>query len=182
MSSRFSTIKKCCKPLSSKKCSRFLRAVQGWKFEKCPSIRRGDYICDSCRNGLHKTPTAEIPYDEAQDAKDDTYRSSDTVFEALNSFLARIDEPPVAKKDLRLQEYASAKFSQIQELLKTHVFNAIPSEENDNDTIIKQLKAKFRNLTDRNKKISLLTLIPKSWPTSRILKEFQGLFRINRQI
>lgn len=147
-------------------------------FEKSPSIRQGDFICDSCRIILQKTPTVEIPYDEsvANSPNDETYRSSDTVFEALNKFLSKIDEPPIIKTELRSQAYCSSKLSKIDELLRTHVFNTVPSTKNDDVKIIEQLKSKFGSSADRKEKVTILTLVPESWPTSRILKEFEGWF------
>lgn len=182
MSSRFQNIKKFCKPLSSKKCSKSLRIVQNLMFERCSSISQGDYICDSCRNDLSKTPIVEIPYDESvEETNDETFRTSDTVFEALNTFLTKVDESPVTKKKLRTKEYATSKLFKIENLLKTNAFEMVPRVENNDSTIIEQLKSKFRSSTDRKEKTTILTLVPKNWPTSRILKEFEGSFPYNKR-
>lgn len=182
MLSRFNNIKKCCRPSSSKKCSKSLRIVQNWMFEKSSSIRRGDYICDSCRNDLQKKPAVDIPYDESiVEANDETYQTSDTVFEALNTFLRKVDESPVTKKKLQTQQYARSKYIKIENLLKTNVFNMVPRVEDDNTTIIEQLKSKFRSSTDRNEKTTILTLVPRKWPTSKILEEFEGFLSITNK-
>lgn len=175
--SRFHSIKKCCKPSGSKKCSKILRIAQNWMFEKCPSVRQGDYVCDSCRQDLIKKPTVEILYEESmQEANDETYRSSEVVFEELNEFLKKIDESPVSKKKLQTQRYAVSKYRTIESLIKTHVFPTLPPEENSTATIVEGLKAKFVSSTDRKERTTILTLAPKTWPTSKVLKEFEGFF------
>lgn len=154
-----------------------MRVVQNWMFERSSSIRQGDYICDSCRNALQKIPILEIPYDESvEEANDATYCNSETVFEALNTFLTKVDESPVTKQKLRTQQYATSKLLKIENLLRTNVFDMVPHVENDDSTIIEQLKSKFRHSTDRKEKTTILTLVPKTWSISKILKEFEGLF------
>lgn len=159
-----------------------MRVVQNWMFDRTSSIRQGDYICDSCRNALQKIPILEIPYDDSvEEANDETYCSSETVFEALNAFLTKVDESPVTKKKLQTQQYATTKLLKIENLIRTNVFNMVPHAENDDSTIIEQLKSKFRSSTDRKEKTTILTLVPKNWSTSKILREFEGLLSITNQ-
>ncbi|GBM24623.1 hypothetical protein AVEN_144374-1 [Araneus ventricosus] len=96
----------------------------------------------------------------------------------LNENLQSIGESPVKHWRFSESNYCKNKFRNIDDAVHTKVFN-IHEQQNDPDyythekcEILQQLQEKFMSTTKKSEKITILTLLPKSWSIKKVLSEF----------
>lgn len=89
----------------------------------------------------------------------------------VNKLLKELDTKMIDGEKMRSKNYQLEKMKKINDRLIKVLF---PQAKifNDCDDIIDQLKKKFRQTTDRNLRIKILSIIPKEWSVATI----QGIF------
>lgn len=116
---------------------------------------------------------------DAMSCDSDEALSQRDVIAELNHFLQFVNVPIIDKKKIAYSAYANLKLEEIVAKLKNVL--KIPSDEPqrnvdcdlaDYDEMIKQLKDAFNNTTERDRKIQILTALPKSWTILKIVTEF----------
>lgn len=87
----------------------------------------------------------------------------------LNNALQNTGIEPIDKSRLRYEGYAREKQNELMEFLSLHVFKV----KTDSNEMIQQLKAKFETTSNRNEKIKMLSILPKSWSADKVASEFE---------
>jgi hypothetical protein len=99
----------------------------------------------------------------------------DICISKLNEALPYFGISPINKKDVRSAKYIKSKVETIAHALE-NVLNKrvakVDQEEDDSGQIIQALKSKFESAADRNEKYLILTTLPITWTTYRIMNEF----------
>ncbi|KAL7633313.1 UNVERIFIED_CONTAM: hypothetical protein RMT77_016419 [Armadillidium vulgare] len=98
----------------------------------------------------------------------------------INKSLVSLEETPIKLSKLSSKpSYAKKKLCKVTTAFKRKLELATGQSITDSDTdnteieILQQLKEKFNEeSTSRSEKLSILTILPKSWPITRIMKEF----------
>lgn len=102
----------------------------------------------------------------------------------LNNFLKRCGEGPIEKKHIN-SSLSYDKIASVVSILSARIFNVAPpeinypNEENESKTWMNNLKKAFEVADSKEKKIFMLTTLPRSyWPNSRIAEEFKAPRRL----
>jgi hypothetical protein len=99
--------------------------------------------------------------------------------QSLSESLQLIDESPIKMKRLGEGKYPTSKMKETENVLKTKILK-IPENINSGAVsqvpvaeIIKQLKEKFHySSTSENLKVTVLTILPKSWSVQEVQEVF----------
>lgn len=188
--------KLCVNPFGRKKCSLNRRQVTDWMIKKNSTLTTNDYICDTCRSQLRsvlnsdtgvsfnpdnadiisdETYETDIEVNDGAGACDKAFFSKEAAVESLNKFLNEVDISPIKDEQLGKKQYCNSKISAIVDVLKSTIFCKYESDKmNKEGEVIQQLKHKLEQSSDKNEKIKLLTLAPRSWSSSKIVHEFAG--------
>ena len=84
-----------------------------------------------------------------------------------------IRETPVVKKKLVHTSYQKEKLCKIKDAAANALLpSMIPTKIDDGCEIIEQLKEKFHASTDSSQKVTILTILPKSWSVQKVQEEF----------
>ena len=97
----------------------------------------------------------------------------------LNETLSFIGESPVKKTKMSQKKYARSKIKQINRSLNDKVFSVSETSEEDQNSeedILENLKKAYSSteITDRNRRIQILTLLPISWSIKKIEEHFNA--------
>lgn len=176
----------CCNPFNKPRhlLKKNLRPILPWMIEKLPSLKPEGRICDSCRKQL---AGEETPVDESSDVDidnvdeipldgslDDSYTCQHEQLVSINECLKVIGETPIVKKKLVHTGYQKEKLSRIKDAAaKALLPSVIPTQIDDGYEIIEQLKEKFHSTEDRSQKMTILTILPKSWSVQKVQEEFR---------
>lgn len=186
--------KVCVNPFGRTKCSVNRRQVTDWMINKIFFLTLNDYICDTCRNQIrtydNKTIAAvtsnsgevsdkidETDIDETFDRNDEPFFSTEAAIDSFNKFLNEFDVSPIKEEQLRQKSYCNSKMSDIVNVLKSTIFEKYETGTRNMDSdgeMLQQLKRKLAQSSDRNEKVKLLTLVPRSWSAAKISNEFPG--------
>lgn len=185
----------CCDPFNvhKKEIKKNLRNVTKNLIEKHPNLKFEVYnkLCSNCRQkltkdkseegssssqSLHSSPEVESAQHEVDnDGAEMEYEVSE-----INKSLVSLEETPIKLSKLSSKpSYAKKKLCKVTTAFKRKLEQATGQPITDSDTdnteieILQQLKEKFiEESTSRSEKLSILTILPKSWPITRIMKEF----------
>lgn len=90
----------------------------------------------------------------------------------LNTSLSALGISPINSKKLRSREARLTKLENIHEQLKQKLLSDPDDSDdyiiNNDNEIIAELKAKFNSVDDFSEKVSILTVLPKSWTSRKI--------------
>lgn len=190
----------CCNPFDKDKhkaCKHNLRPVTEWMCSMYDNIKKGMKICDSCRKQINKERNELMDNEDetinvggsmpGPSNQDEEFVELDVSLEYLNKSLSTLGESPIAKKRLHTQSYCEQKVDKIKQCLVKKVLTQVETD-NEKDLsseseIITQLKEKFNeeNLS-LDKKIQILTVLPKSWTCKKIEDEFGVSNRMARKV
>lgn len=198
--SRYSTFQ-CFNPFSKNdhrvRNKKTLRAVNQWMVEHFQhlGLPKEAKVCDSCRKELSTLKSneqlnqscarddpgqvPEVLVSSDSDNDPDFCCKSDVV-ETLNASLHELGESPLDAKKVKSKCYASNKIKKINSAMKRKLFTSVPDSTSDEDneileeTVLKNLKDSFSNCASREKKVKLLTCLPKSWSVRKIMREFNA--------
>jgi len=179
---------KCCNPFSEEHTSgiKCLRNVSTWMCSlESFEIKSGMKICSKCRTKLYQFKPKETSFEELYEMagpsneEDPEFIDKDSSLEMLNRSLSYIGESPVSKKKCtNSKDYAKCKLKKVKTSLETKLFSVQQPEQvqesNDEKEMLQQLQEKFKETTSRSEKITILTVLPKSWSRVRIINEFKG--------
>lgn len=104
----------------------------------------------------------------------------------LNISLAALGVSPINSKKFRSHKAKTTKLDNIHQYLKQKFLTSDDDCEhsdnvgNDNEIIV-ELKEKFSKVNDFSEKVSILTVVPRSWSVRKIEKEFHCSFHIARK-
>ena len=80
------------------------------------------------------------------------------------------------KRRMWNQTYVGEKLQRVGDVLKKKVLFAVGHEERETQDngleMIKQLKEKFAVASSRSEKLTILTILPKSWSVAKMMSEF----------
>lgn len=113
---------------------------------------------------------------EVDNRSDKAFFSKDAAVDSLNKFLNEVDISPIKGEQLCKKHYCNSKMSDIVGVLKSTIFVKYEPDKMNNggEIMLQQLKHKVAQSTDRNEKVKLLTLAPRSWSSSKTVNEFPG--------
>lgn len=94
------------------------------------------------------------------------------LFESLNGLLTVLNIHTVSKVKLRNKSFGKKVLDELYIKLSKHLLGSSVRPDNDGNEMIQQLKEKFVGSNDRNEKCSVLSVLPKSWNSSKIQSEF----------
>lgn len=190
----------CCNPFGThkKKIAKGLRFVTTNLVKYNPSfnLTTKRKVCATCRNKLAKTPSPKSPECQSSSTSKNSSPSKSDVecstpeeieneyeFRRLNKSLASFDVTPLKKSRMsHSPHYRKAQFNKIGTTIKRklELVSGEPmsseNEKDDNKTeceIIQQLKEKFNEATSRSEKLTVLTILPKSWTRMKIMDTFK---------
>ena len=171
--------------------------------EQAANISVGMRICDSCRKALTRTPPclpevesqpSVLPEPESSSQSGSPRRQSppcseELQFEAskslkqMNQYLEDVGKTPVTRKKLRSKKYVDQKLDEVTEMVKKVTIGDTDSvKTTDESEMLEQLKEKFHETKESSMKIQILTVLPKSWSTRRIEREFGVSHHISRKV
>ena len=171
-----------------------------WMCEQAADISVGMRICDSCRKSLARTPAClpEVEYQPSVLPEPESSLQSDSPsppcreelqFEAskslkqMNQYLEDVGKTPVTRKKLRTKKYLDKKLDEVTEMVKKVTIGDTDSVgTTDECEMLEQLKEKFHATKESSVKIQILTVLPKSWSTRRIEREFSVSHHISRKV
>ena len=91
----------------------------------------------------------------------------------MNQYLEDAGKTPVTRKKLRSKKYLDKKLDEVTEMVKKVTIRDTDSvRTTDESEMLEQLKEKFHETKESSVKIQILTVLPKSWSTRRIEREF----------
>lgn len=197
---RFKGIKKCCDPIELHKHkiqTNHLRKTNEKIIKKAEKLdiflTVDDLICSTCKSKIKR---GNVPNKAMRNDSDDQgdYQSDGSYPEQrkyssdsstgndinLSDFVRKLNKifgsTPVPeidyKKLLKNKEYSTDMLNRIVKYLSKNVFKNA-DVNNDSDEMVSQLKEKFATASNRNDKIKILLVLPKSWSVVKISKEFQ---------
>lgn len=175
----------CCDPYKrhKKKILKDLHLITREIIHRNPSMNLTlkQKICKRCKSELNKSVSPEPSICEESDNESvedivaDEYEKAE-----LNSILSKIKETPIkATRVSHSPHYATTKFKKIEgavkrklELVTNQSILSSDSDDKAQIEIVEQLKEKFNSVTKHSEKITILTLLPKSWTRTKIMTEF----------
>ncbi|KAG8183380.1 hypothetical protein JTE90_008282 [Oedothorax gibbosus] len=177
----------CCNPLKKSFYKKQKKTEKAWMPEMFSQIARGSMICDKCRKEvtyLKNTPSISEINEEVSEAScskkfcdNDPDFTASAVVQTINTSLQELGESPIDKRKLKYKKYSKSKVKKISSSMKRKLFVAIEnsSSENDNeDSVLQNLKSNFLSSTSRSKKLMLLTCLPANWSIRKIMREFNA--------
>ena len=171
--------------------------------EQADNISMGMRICDSCRKALAKTPACLLEVESRLSVLPELESSSQSgsprsqsppcseelQFEAskslkqINQCLEEVGKTPVTRKKLRSKKYLDKKLDEVTEMVKKVTIGDTDTvRSTDESEMLEQLKEKFHATKESSMKIQILTVLPKSWSTRRIEREFGVSHHISRKV
>lgn len=192
----------CCNPL--KKHSRKttgLQKVYKWMIGVNQIIKASSRVCTSCRFALFQLKkennlpfTQSVVADEvdmvAEVEQGESFSEDEAVIRneivsKMNETLNFVDQSPISTKKLSCKKYSRYKSQKVCSSIRRKIFTGTsPSKIHQcpESEIINQLKEKFEKLTKASEKIQLLTVLPKSWPIRKMIKEFKITYNMARKV
>lgn len=173
-----------------------LRQVAGWMASD-HNIPVKAKVCCTCRHELQKLRKTEhqdegMEFDPSVPSSSDThdvsflsqlesdpsFSSESIALDALDGSLLEISESPLKRKKLSVRKYAKEKIRKINQALKLKIFrNAVSSDsseaESEDHALLSHIVNVFKTLDSREKKLMLLTLLPRSWSRRKTMTEFE---------
>lgn len=189
--------KYCCNPFNKEShwVTKNLRKVTPWMKNLNDNVLEGMKICTSCRLELNKqkslpssesdsTIIDELPLDNSVNSKPgcskdyDTYIDAESGLQFLNASLTSLGESPIKKKQCKTNKtYCKTKIEKVKLKFNNTFFQLNKEDDNalqlDNTEteIVHQLKEKFKTASS-NEKLQILTILPKSWSSAMVEREF----------
>ena len=159
-----------------------LRTVTQWMCERAPHISLGSKICDTCRKKVSKLIPPEAPASKCDTSRvdevgypvfsetDSDYIPQDEAISSVNKCLLEIGATPISKKRTHGKNYSKLKLQRITEAMQKVVLTDEIAD--DGREMIEQLKEKYSVTTERDIRLQILTVLPKSWSVAKVQKEF----------
>ena len=150
--------------------------------ERAPHISLGSKICDTCRKKVSKQIPPEVPTSECDTSRvdevgyavfseaDSDYIPQDEAISSVNKCLVEIGASPISKKRTHGKNYSKLKLQRITEAMQKVVLT--DEIANDGREMIEQLKEKYLVTTERDIRLQILTVLPKSWSVAKVQQEF----------
>lgn len=187
MDSRTHTIF-CCNPFekSGHRVDKNLRTVTDWMCNLEFNIKPDMRVCNTCRIQLGKerknleviSEQSEVKPFEAtiqvkEEVLDPEYDDYTVDLQNLNKALEALGGSAIKPKKVRTISYCEEKVENINQIVGKILIGAKDSKniKNCDSEIISNLKLKFK-CADENDKYRILTILPESWPCSKIEAEF----------
>jgi transposase len=172
---------RCCNPFKEQthqKCTKGLRNVTEWMCSLDLDLNSGMKICDKCRKKIYEIYKADeevLPC--SSQSLDDSFTDTHSSIDYLNKSLELIGESPFKKKKINVPAYATKKLDKIKLSLEKSLLPESNQEQPiveklEEAEIIQQLKEKFAETTKRSDRMTILTVLPKSWSIKKIQDEF----------
>lgn len=92
-----------------------------------------------------------------------------SIVSLLNDAIQNTEIEPIDVSRLRYNSYAREKQNELIQFLSSHVFKV----QTDSSEMIQQLKDKFETTSNRDEKIKMLSILPKSWSADKVASEFK---------
>ncbi|CAF2174414.1 unnamed protein product [Rotaria magnacalcarata] len=189
----------CCDPFGKhkKKITKDLRTISANLIKKYPSkkMTTAHRVCRHCQSELTKDPPS-VPTEQAYAAESVHESSSDTEsmiylddnivlpeyeLGKINTLLRNIDETPIKHSRIsHSPHYAKKKIKKVGEqvkrklaLITQHPISSESCNEDPENEMIQQLIEKFNIVTSKSEKLTILTLLPKSWTRKNITEHFK---------
>ena len=106
--------------------------------------------------------------ESCDDDVDSSYICQQDQLESINECLKAIGETPVVKKKLVHTSYQKEKLCKIKDAAANALLpSVIPTKIDDGCEII-ELKEKFHASADNSQKVTILTILPKSWSVQKV--------------
>ena len=94
-----------------------------------------------------------------------------------------VGKTPVTRKKLRNKKYVDKKLDEVTEMVKKVMIGDTDSvKTTDESEMLEQLKEIFHEAKESSMKIQILTVLPKSWNTTRIERECGVFHHISRKV
>lgn len=128
--------------------------------------------------------TEGVPVQATTSGSSDEFVDTIQAVDLLNKVLPLIGAERIDKEKLGTQAYCQHMMSEIQTNIGKKIFGITPfneiepSNENDEQEMIRQLKHKFGLTTDKEEKIRILSVLPHSWSANKIHNEFGVSFHL----
>lgn len=199
----FNESKFCVDPFKrhKNKIKKSLRYVTQSMIVKNPelNLQMHNKICISCRTKLAKDQDkpelspSKSPLKSSDDESINSVHEDDAAIEyqvsELNQSLIALKETPIKKARLiHSKMYAKKKVQKMKvsvkrklEVATGHPLSDSNSDHTENE-ILQQLKEKFNETTSRSEKLTILTILPKSWTKKKIIDEFKCSDYMSRQV
>jgi len=138
--------------------------------EKAP-VAMGGKICDSCRKKLAREPTPSMAApsvlsSSGSQAEEVKQYCEEKAISSMNKWFEDIGETPFSRRKAWRKDYSRQKNWKLTKALQDTEIRDGGSE------MLQQLKKKFEGTTKNSEKSQVLTVLPKSWSTKQIQKEF----------
>ena len=181
----------CADPFSvhKKKVVSMLRVVSETVRLQHPKLllEKDDKLCSNCRKKLQQlqdstsSSASQDEGDGSQDADDENVGDiSITIQEhelgVLNESLKSLEQTPVSKRKLESEQYPRKKLrveTAVRKKLELISRHPLPDSEETQCEMITQLKDKFNKTELRSEKLTILTVLPRSWTLATIKEEFE---------
>lgn len=175
----------CCDPFKKhkQKITKHIRFATKKIIDKNSSLylTTKHRVCRSCREKLENPePSPEISEEEINASPEELQNEFE--LSQLNESLATLNEiSPLKKSRLSTEnpQYIKNKFQKVETSIKRK-FESISGQSfssenhtNGESEIIQQLKEKFNEASSRSEKLTILTILPKSWTRSEIMETFK---------
>lgn len=152
------------------------------------TVEIGQFICNKCRSKLNKSAgvqgnvantemelLVEDPIDSALPEESDPsveYLDKNDVMIALDNLLKVLNLNSIDRKKLNNKFYQSHVFEELKEKLSDVIFTKVSEIADGQSEMIEQMKEKLAEISDKNERVKLLSILPKSWSSGRVHNEF----------
>ncbi|KAL5508956.1 hypothetical protein EMCRGX_G004228, partial [Ephydatia muelleri] len=114
---------------------------------------------------------------DTEDSDTDNVLLADVGLLAVNEMLGVEGISPVrGKRKTRSNKYVGEKIRRVEDVIRKKVLFAVGAEDkepqDDGREMIEQLKEKFTSTSSRSERLTVLTVLPKSWSIAKIMEEF----------
>ena len=172
--------------IGDRACCNCLNAIRKLPLETPTCEQEQEQACSSAQPGssvpadeaIQSTSSEPTPADtEDSDAYGDDMLPADATLCDVNKVLGIVGISPFRRKRrMWNQTYVGEKLQRVGDVLKKKVLFAVGHEEketqDDGLEMIKQLKDKFAVASSRSEKLTILTILPKSWSAAKMMSEF----------
>lgn len=185
-------IKRCCMPLNQTrrpKCTKQLQLISDGMYREVNEMLgitlRTKHVCSGCLRCLrrvmeekrkqHYSNDQEFILNDDDENEDDNI-NNDVDNRIRNDFINVLNQShsfSINKRKLKSKRYAVKKKDELVEIAVKTLFPTTPDIDlSSNDEMVEQFKDKFYTTTDDDDKYRILTSLPKSWSSRKIMSEF----------
>jgi hypothetical protein len=174
----------CCNPfkIHKKKITKSIINLTEDLIRRNPSYNLELYhkVCVSCRKKLEKARSPTPDCESTSPSNTSTEAESIMEYD-VNTSLVIFDQTPIKKYRVSHEpHYSKLKINKMKTAVKRKialVTGQSVSSSDSNDIgpeieMVQQLKEKFNETSSKSKKLSILTVLPKSWSRNKIINEF----------